>query len=470
MLSVPKPASSPKTRRSLWFERGMALLALVNFGIVLFDLTYISARDFYLQEAPALTRLYDPVKGIEVHRDTQQYLDTVQQLQTEVATNGLRSPESSRLLDALQTLSTEMIENNPFALAGKTGTLEQIKNRLRERLKNESAKQSFRTFWSRDYLLTQGWTQEIEFFNTAIKPLIASNYYRGYGEHGGLIDRFYLIDVWFIGIFGLEFLVRTYIIHRRYVSLTWFQAMLWRWYDLFLLLPFWRWFRAIPVLVRLNQAELLNLEPVKEQASQGFVATIAEDLTEVVVVRIINQMQESVKRGEISKWFTQGTSRQYIDLNNVNEIEAIADLLIKITVRKVIPEVLPDIEALLRHNIDRILNQSPFYQGFQKLPAIGALPQQLTDRLVNDLSQAAYQTLNGAIEDDPVGAELSRRLIEHLMTAIGSELQKQQTTQKLQNLVNDFLEEVKLNYVQRLSDEDVEKVLEETRAIRQITQ
>ena len=470
MLSVPKPASSSKTRRSLWFERGMALLALVNFGIVLFDLTYISARDFYLKEAPALTRLYDPVKGIEAHRDTQRYLDTVKQLQTEIATNGLRSPESSRLLDSLQTLSTEMIENNPFALAGKTGTLEQIKNRLRERLKNESAKQSFRTFWSQDYLLTQGWTQEIEFFNTAIKPLIASNYYRGYGEHGGLIDRFYLIDVWFIGIFGLEFLVRTYIIHRRHVSLTWFQAMLWRWYDLFLLLPFGRWFRVIPVLIRLNQAELLNLEPVKEQASQGFVATIAEDLTEVVVVRIINQMQESVKRGEISKWFTQGTSRQYIDLNNVNEMEAIADLLIKITVRKVIPEVLPDIEALLRHNIDRILNQSPFYQGFQKLPAIGALPQQLTDRLVSDLSQAAYQTLNGAIEDDPVGAELSRRLIEHLMTAIGNELQKQQTTQKLQNLVNDFLEEVKLNYVQRLSDEDVEKVLEETRAIRQISQ
>jgi hypothetical protein len=52
---------------------------------------------------------------------------------------------------------------------------------------------------------------------------------------------------------------------------------------------------------------------------------------------------------------------------------------------------------------------------------------------------------------------------------LGSELQAKHTLQKIQSLLTDLLEEVKVNYVERLSEEDLEDVLEQTRAIRQIT-
>jgi len=42
-----------------------------------------------------------------------------------------------------------------------------------------------------------------------------------------------------------------------------------------------------------------------------------------------------------------------------------------------------------------------------------------------------------------------------------------QRIQKIESLLSDLLEEVKVNYVQKLSEEDVEKLLEETRALRQ---
>jgi alkylation response protein AidB-like acyl-CoA dehydrogenase len=47
-----------------------------------------------------------------------------------------------------------------------------------------------------------------------------------------------------------------------------------------------------------------------------------------------------------------------------------------------------------------------------------------------------------------------------------SEIQKKQVLVEIQSLLNDFLEEVKINYIQRLSQEDIDKILEETRKMR----
>ena len=468
-MSPQKLAKTTQSRRNLWFERVMALLAVVNLGLVLFDLTYVPLRDFYLREFRSLTRIYDPIKGIEPHRETQQYLETVEKLKVQLQqTEGLQSPEVAALLEGLRQQSVEMIDTNPFAEANKTGTLEKIKNRMRQRIGNDSAKQSFRTFWSLPYLSQAGVEKEIAFYNQEIQPLMARNYFRPVGETGNFVDYFWKIDLWFIIPFGIEFLLRTYYIHRRHHSLTWLEAMMWRWYDIFLLLPFWRWLRVIPVVMRLHQAKLLNLEPIRMQINRGFAANFAEELAEVIVIRVINQLQGSIRGGELTRWLSGREARPYVDINNVNEVEAIATLLMKVTVNQVLPKIQPDLEAILQHNIEKILSQSPFYRGLQQVPGVGTIPTQMTEKLVKEISLAAYNTLTASLEDDPVGAELSKHLMEHFTEALGSEVQRQQTVQKIQSLLFDMLEEIKLNYVQRLSEQDLEQVLEETRAIRQI--
>jgi hypothetical protein len=246
--------------------------------------------------------------------------------------------------------------------------------------------------------------------------------------------------------------------------------MLWRWYDIFLLLPVFRWLRIIPVTIRLSQAELLNLDRIQKQISQGFVANIAEDLTEVVVIRVINQVQTSIRGGDLAKWVSNREVRPYIDLNNTDEVAALTTLIMQLTVYQVLPKIRPDIEALLQHHLEKILNQSPAYQGLQKVPGMEQLQHELTGRLVKEISQAVYDGINTAMEEDPVGEQLFRRLIQHLSEALGSEIQAKQTLQKIQSLLTDLLEEIKVNYVERLSEEDLEEVLEQTRAIHQIAQ
>ncbi|WP_225895198.1 hypothetical protein [Leptolyngbya sp. NIES-2104] len=449
----------------------MALLALANLGLVAFDSAYVPWRDFWFRNFPGLTQTYDRVKGIEPHRDTEAYLDTVDLLQQELQQTGLQSTQVQARLQELRDRSAEIVDVNPFAVANKSGTLEKIKNRMREHIfqerRRESAKQAFTTFWSADHLTQRGADSELQFFNREIRPLVASNYYRSIGENGEFVDWFWLIDAPFVAIFALEFIARTFYLSRRYKSLSWIDAILWRWYDLFLLLPFFRWLRVIPVMVRLDQARMINLSRVRQQASQGFVANISEDVAEVVVIQVIDRLQSSIERGELSRWILQSANRPYIDLNQRDEIQELTTHLVKTTVFSVLPKVKPDLEALLRHSVDTVLSQSPAYQGLKAMPLVGDLPRQINERLVAEVTSGMYDAIVLAL-NDKVGAELISKLVKNFGQNLVTELQQQRSLQEIQSLAIDLLEEVKVNYVRRLSQEDVEGILEETRQIRKL--
>lgn len=520
-LQIYPYKNTEKRRKNLWFERLMAIAATANLALVVFDLTYVSWRNFWLQgnivipftaqriQVPlptttcrdrsveagqpeqqirqsAIVCLYDPVKGIEPHRETEFYLKTVEQLELQRSQQepgtGLQSTEVQTTLRQLRQLSADMISSNPFEAAGKTGTLERIKNEMRRHVRrrinaNVSSTEAFEIFWSTDnpkfpnYLSATSWNREIQWFNSTIRPLIETNYYRTISETGGPTNRFWVLDAPFIILFTLEFLARTFYISRRYTSLTWLDAMIWRWYDLPLLIPFSLFVpflaltRVIPTALRLHQAEIIDLDSVNEKAREGFVAAIAEEITEVVVVQVVNQMQLFIRRGELSQLLKRTTNRRYIDINNVNEIEAISKHLTQLVVYQVFPKVRPDLEALLRHSIHSTLSQSPAYRGVTSLPGIGEVPAQITERIVSDIVQSLYDSLKNGLED-PKMAELTTRLVQNFTNTFTSEAQQEHNLEEIQILLSDLLEEIKINYVQRISEEDATLILDQTRQMK----
>ena len=453
-------------QKKLWFEKIMAIIATVNLVLVFFDLSYVPWRDFYFRRVPAITRLYDPIKGIEPHRDTKKYLEAVAGLEKQVTQTGLVSPQVKAKLADIRFLSQEMIETNPFASAGKSGTLEKIKNRMREHVRQKSAKAAFNTFWSQEYLSKNDWNQEIDFFNQKIRPGIAINYYRKIDENGGLLNNFWIIDLPFVILFATELLGRTFLIKRRYSHLSWLEAVLWRWYDLLLLIPIWQWLRIIPVTVRLDQAKLIDFYVIRKQIHQGLLANFAEEITEIVIVQVINQIQGSIRRGEMTRWLLQSDNvRSYIDINNINEIEAITGLFIKTLVNQVLPKIQPEVNAILCHSMEMACQQLPGYNNILMLPGLGKAQTQISEQLATQITNNIYAALASTIKD-PVAAKLSTQLIEKFTTSLTSEIQQKQVLAEIQSLLNDFLEEVKINYIQRLSQEDIDKILEETRKMR----
>ena len=524
------PARKPlKRRQNLWFERMMAIVALANLGLVFFDLTYIPLRNFWLlgkiklpllptltlplppapdickplgeqpDRATLITACYDRTKGIEAYRDTQAYLDTVNQLEHQLQQNGLQSAAVAQTLRSLQKQSTLMVSENWFTVAEKSGTLEKVKDRLRDRIYVENAtvaarvigtnpaqtafqegvqrkakrstQTAFNIFWSPEYLSQAGAQQELDWFDNHVRHLIQTNYYRSIEENGEFTNQFWLLDAPFVILFAIEFLARTWYISRQFKSVSWRDAIFWSWYDVLLFFPFgilfysWAWLRIIPVAIRLHQARLIDLERLREQATQGFVGGIAEELTEVVVVQVVSQVQQAIRQGEIVRWLLQPKANQ-ITVNNVDEIAELISLFVKLTVYQVLPKVQPDVEALLRHNIEAVLNQAPAYQTLKTVPGLSEVPTQLIDRLITEVVQATYSTLTTALED-PIGAELTKRLVQNFGQTLGDEVQQQHVTDELKSLVNDFLEELKLNYVKRSAEVDVETLLEETRQLHQ---
>ncbi len=453
----------PPKKIKLWFERFMVLTATINLGLVLFNLTYVEWRDFYLRNLPQIQRIYDPIKGIEPHRETEKYLRTVKQFEQQIRETGLSSPLSVNKLQELRELSVEMIEDDPFAAANKSGTLEKIKNRMRDRLENESAKGAFRTFWSQEYFIRQGLDKELDFFNEKIKPLISTNYYRSIGENGEPTDKFWLIDLPFVILFAIEILARSYYTKRRHPGFSWINAVLWHWYNIFLILPFWRWLRIIPVLFRLEKTELLKLHSVRHQIQQSLVANFAEEITQIVVVRVINKTQTSIKRGDLTSWLQHSqTLRPYVDINNINEIEALAGIFVQTVIHQVLPKIQPEMIALLQHNINSAFDQSPIYRNLRNIPGLGQMPLQLSQQLATQITTNLYHALVLATED-PVSAKLANQLVKGFSNALTEEIQEKQVLSEIQSLLIDFLEEIKINYVQRLSEEDIEQILEQTR-------
>ena len=407
------------------------------------------------------------------------YTDAVVLLREQVAEAWLDSLSGSSRLASLRSRSSSIVDENPFAIANKSGTLERIKNRMRDRvdLPESSAKQAFETFWSKKYLTEGDWAAEIDFFDRDIRPLFASNYFRKIDETGGFVDLFWLVDFPFVLFFATEMLARASIL----AFLAWRRGELeqkdqrwqWlanlivdRWYDIFLLLPFLRWLRVIPVVVRLHQAEIFDLYPVRDRLSQGIIANFAAELTEVVVIRVVNRMQEAVQQGEISSWLLDSDrqSREYIDINNVNEIEAIANHLTQLFVYNVFPKVETDLAALIHHSLDNAMHNLAVYQGLRQVPGFETIPKQLTENLSIQVVRALQDTLKGAIED-PVGAQLFTKLAENIMDSLRSEVSQRRTVEEIQSLLYDFLEEMKINYVVRSYQEDPEAALLEAQQV-----
>ena len=449
-----------------WITKLVAILALVNFALVLFDYSYVPWRDFYRQ-FPPLTQLYDPVKGIEPHPITEDYLEQFNTLK-EVSAEGLDIPLIKEELSQLRTRSDRLLEDNPFEAIDKSGTLEKIKHELGVRVAQNDSRDAFTTFWSQTYLNKAGWQSEIDFFDREIKPLIATNYYRDLGRFGKFVDYFWLIDLPFVIIFALDILIRTYFTSRHNSHLSWWEAISRRWYDFPLILPLWRLLRIIPVTVRLYQANLLNLKPLRKQLNYGFIIGFIEEIAELLGIQIIDRVQESIKKGEVAGRLFHPERRSYVEVNNRHEVKAIATRLVNISVRDVLPQVQPDLQTLLHHAIASTLEHSPIYQRLQNIPGFKELPVQLTEQLAKDFTQTAYNNIAKGVED-PVAAKLSDRLLTNFRDALELELQKKNNLREIESLLVDLLEEIKINYVARIAEGGFDKTVDEADRLRKNT-
>ncbi|MEG4118352.1 hypothetical protein QUA43_12870 [Microcoleus sp. N9_B4] len=323
------------SKKAISWAKMSALVAVVNFGLVLFHFSYLQLRPVYQSYFPGLVKIYDPIKGVD---------------------SSLQNPE---------------------------------------------------------YLTSA--------------------------------DQFWRIDTFFIGFFGAEFLIKSLFHTRRKPGVTWFNFVLRRWYEVFLVIPIWQGWRILPVLVRLHKSGLVNLDRVVAQVTYEPVAYLANTMSEYMMVRFINQAKSSIKQGDAAQMLL--AQQPYLHVNQENTIEQITKRILDLTIYKVLPQVQPDLEDLLHHNLETTIKQSDFYQILQTFSPINILPTEMTEQLANYLAQTAVDVVATTYEDDK-GRKILDNFSQEFNQSLRRELQDEKTLAELQSLLSDLLEEVKLNYIQ----------------------
>ncbi|MFW6358168.1 MAG: hypothetical protein ACOC0N_02985 [Chroococcales cyanobacterium] len=456
---VEHPTVVHEGHRSVpWWEKIIALIAIANLFLALFNLTYTPLRDFYLIEFPPIVSHYDSIKGIEPHPFTQNYLETVDFLESQLSKAGEFTPQIDQQLADLRQQSREMIEDNPFVVAEKLRTFARIQRLMRQHMKIDSPKEAFVQFWTKEHLLNAGIETELSFFDVALRPQISSNYFREVDDFGVYIDDFWRIDVFFVLFFALEFLTRTFIISVRNTDINWLDAMLRRWYDIPLFIPFWRWMRIVPVSIRIHKSKLLNLERALAQVTYEPAAYLSDRISQFILVRFINETQESIVSGEAARSLFE--KKPYITVNEINEIEVITDRLLELTIYKVLPKVQPDLEALLHHSLRSAFKESGFYSTLMRVPGMKQLPNELIESLSTQLARASVDVIASSYSDVE-GRKLFDRLSHDFSRALSVELQNKETLAEIEALLTDWLEEVKLNYVTKSVKRDPTETMEE---------
>jgi hypothetical protein len=476
----PSPVGQPGRGLRSW-DRFVAVWASLNLLWVGFDLSYVPLRTFWLQRnlhpipsvplvvplpfLPDLTPWIDPIKGIEPHRETQAYLDQFEQLDRDLLSG--TTAESKRLLAAQVERTAQMIDTNPFLASQQTATLEKIKNRLRQRANRDSAKQAAALLLSEEWLSRHPWSEERQFWREQVLPLVATNYWRSIDENAQPTDHAWRIDLLlFQWVFVLDILQRVVRLRRRLPGLSWRDALLRRWFDLPLLLPFWRWLRLVPVVERLQTSRLVNLEPLRAVVSRGVVALLALELFEVLALQLLDGAQGLVRSPRLPQRLRALRSHQSVARSeDEQELVELVRIWAPLLLTQVAPRLAPELQSLLdyslRQSLDRSVVPPPLRQLRPLVQVESGISRQLASGMVESLLDLSRRSGERLAQRDDRQLALLRQCIDRFWDELALALETGSALQRSQDLVCALIEEVKGTYLSQINRSSIEALIQE---------
>ncbi|MEB3324718.1 MAG: hypothetical protein VKM17_05215 [Cyanobacteriota bacterium] len=476
--------TQPRSRMWKGWERFVALWAALNLLLVALDLTYVPLRPFWLQRAiqpmpamplavplplPDITPWMDALKGIEPHRETLAYVREFQVLDGAMAGHRAGSPLTPRqreLLSQQVRLTQQMVESDPFQATVGSGTLETIKNLLRRRAGKESSKEAVSLLLSPRWFDRHSWESEQRFWQRQVLPLVARNYWRSIDETGRPTDHFWRLDLLlFQSVFLLDILLRALRLRHRLPGLSWRDALLRRWIDLPLFLPFWRWLRLIPVLERLQGAGLINLEPLRAVISRGVVALLALELFEVLALQFLDGAQQLVRSRRWPMRLRALRSHQTVMSQEEREVVELTRLWAPLLLGRVVPRLAPELRGVLGHALHQSLQRTLIPAPLRQLPPLQEVEQGFSRQLAQGMVESLLDLSRGA------GARLGRRddeqlrLLQDCLDRFWEELalvlEEGPALERSQELICAALERLKRTYLSQVSRAGIEGLIDE---------
>ena len=411
------------TARLLW-DLFMVWVALINLGLIAFDLTYLWLRPYYFRYTPVVTRIYDPVKGIEPNPLTEEYREQLAKA-LDLSRLAPGSPEYQRAVDELETLTVRVLVENPFERAGLDHNLELIKQNLaKETGRAVTDLEEPQRLQEAVDLIFLGSPAEIrgrlERIQTNNDELLRENYYREYDRSGHLIDHFWIVDLPFLILFWVEFMVRWVFAIRHRTYARWYFFPIFNWYDVLGLVPVgylrvFRLFRLVSMYMRLRYSELSGVgTDIFSRTVAYFSNIITEEVSDRVAVRILDEYAEEIEDGTHRRIIAQTMGSRRREIERVLATQ-LTELLTDET-------TLARFRDLLSLNLDNAVDASDSLRSdttLETVQATLATPEGQT--LVEEMAAAVIDGLfaGPALEEtERVVREITLQVIEEMKATV----------------------------------------------------
>jgi hypothetical protein len=425
--------------RVLW-DLFMIWMALANLSLILFDLTYLFFRPEYVRYVPVVTRIYDPVLGIEPHPLTEELMaaasETRQLLELDPDAPGLRNR-----VDRLRRLTLRTVLENPFDRSGQTRTLEAFKALAARELDGPdlnmttdlSIVAAVDEFWPYDASVLE---RRLDLFDANLRPLLEINYYREVDTRGRPVDWFWLLDLPFLTLFLAEFTIRWALAVRRKTYPRWFFFPIFHWYDLIGLIPLtqfriFRLFRVASIYMRLRRSEASRVGRDVLSRAVAYVSNIiAEEISDVVALRILSETQDEIR---------DGTHKRIYERTILSRQEELEEVAVK-QIRQLVSseDVQERVRGLMRMNLETAVERS---DALRSIPLPSAVLRPLVRGIGEIVLESTLQTAHATLE-----SEEGRQALRDL---VGSVLQ-QMLTGPWRAEVESLSEEISLDVIDHM--------------------
>lgn len=443
MLKINWDTASQKGLKLLILDFFMLFIALINLCMFSFDYTYLKFRNFYFHYTPILIK-YDAIKGIQPHNTTVNYINTANTFFEAIKNNQATVPD---LTNEMIRLSNQLIDEDPFDRANKAGEFELVKERMRKHLNVNSSRQAFMLFWSG--MKADNVDQNKVFFDSKIKRIIETNYWRGIDYSGNYIDYFFYIDSFFVIIFIIEFLsMWSYAIKRKGPE----EKVLYPIYHLYDVLGcipmdsfrILRLLRVVFIYRRLVKEGIISRDSLLYSSIANrfnkYKEILDADTSSRISADILFDIKEDIKAGVnkdlVEEVLNKHKGRlQKVIVKNVKQMEI-----------RIVNENRKMIVDFLSHVIEDTIDDLPQYKALMRIPYVkDKISDLLSEENINkflDRSTVSFATSLRAALNSELGDSLLNNVVEDILDEVLIILR--------QNEIRDLMQDINANVVERL--------------------
>jgi hypothetical protein len=295
---------------------------------------------------------------------------------------------------------------------------------------------------------------------------VETNYWRSIDENGRPTDRFWEIDLLlFQSVFLLDILLRLIGMRRRLPGLGWGAALMRRWIDLPLLLPFWRWLRVIPTIERLQTSGVANLEPLRAVISRAVVALLAVELFEVLALQLLDGLQQLIRSRRWPNRIRSLRSHQTVNFNDERELVELVRIWGPLLLVQVAPRLEPELQAVLgralQQSLQNVMVPPPLRHLQPLLQMEKGISQQLAGGMVESLLELTRSTGKRLGQRDDEQLALLECCIDRFWDELAEALETGDALESSQRLLCTFLEEFKATYLTQINRTGIKGLIEE---------